>query len=133
MNSNIEKRHQMKTKIMRLIVSLVIGSFGAVSMGAEPTDVAQAMVRGKFNLPVYPGSTLSEKPGLGVSGAMSYMYHTSDSLDVVYAWYKGKLPGGQERLKAPGKWVSYAVPGSEYVNVMLVISNKGGTDIALSP
>lgn len=33
----------------------------------------------------------------------------------------------------PGKVVSYAVPGSAYVNVMLVISNKGGTDVSLSP
>jgi hypothetical protein len=123
----------MKTKAMPFIVSLVLGSFGAASIAAEPTDAPQTMVRGKFNLPIYPGSTLSEKPGLGVSGAMSYMYHTSDSLDVVYSWYKGKLPGGQERMKMPGKMVSYAVPGSEYVNVMVVISNKGGTDIALSP
>ena len=124
---------KLKTRAMSLIVSLVVASFGTVSIGAEPTGAPQTMVRGKFNLPIYPGSTLSEKPGLGVSGAMSYMYHTSDSLDVVYAWYKGKLPGGQERMKMPGKMVSYAVPGSEYVNVMVVISKKGGTDIALSP
>jgi hypothetical protein len=36
-------------------------------------------------------------------------------------------------LKMPGKVVSYAVPGSEYVNVMVVINKKGGTDISLSP
>jgi hypothetical protein len=123
----------MKIKIMRLVVLLVIGSFCTVSMAAGPVDASQTMVPGKFPLPLYPGSTLAEKPGLGFSGAMSYLYYTTDSLDVVYAWYKRKLPGGQERLKMPGKMVSYAVPGSEYVNVMLVISNKGGTDVALSP
>jgi hypothetical protein len=123
----------MKTKVMQLIVSLAIGSFGAVSMAAEPADTPQNMVRGKFTLPIYPGSTLADKPGLGVSGAMSYLYYSTDSLDVVYAWYRGKLPGGQERMKMPGKMVSYAVPGSEYVNVMVVINKKGGTDIALSP
>jgi hypothetical protein len=123
----------MKTKCMQLLVLLVIGSCGAVSMAAEPAGATQTMVQGKFKLPIYPGSTLAEKPQLGVSGAMSYLYYSSDSLDVVYAWYKAKLPGGEERLKMPGKVVSYAVPGSEYVNVMVVINKKGGTDIALSP
>ena len=79
------------------------------------------------------GIDTCRKPGLGVSGATSYLYYTTDSLDVVYAWYKGKVPGGQERIKVPGKIVSYAVPGSAYVNVMLVISKKGGTDVSLSP
>jgi hypothetical protein len=123
----------MKTKLMQLLVLLVVGSFGAVTMATEPAGAAQTMVQGKFKLPIYPGSTLAEKPGLGVSGAMSYLYYTSDSLDVVYAWYKAKLPGGEERLKMPGKVVSYAVPGSEYVNVMVVMNKKGGTDISLSP
>ena len=123
----------MKTKALQLVALLVVGLFGAGSMAAPPTDVTQTVVRGKFNIPIYPGSTLSEKPQIGVSGAMSYMYHTSDGLAVVYAWYRAKLPGGEERFKMPGQAVSYAVPGSEYVNVMVVISNKGGTDIALSP
>ena len=123
----------MKTKIMQIIIALAIGSIGSVSMAGAPPDAPQTMVRGKFTLPIYPGSTLAEKPGLGVSGAMSYLYYTSDSLDVVYAWYKAKLPGGEERMKMPGKVVSYAVHGSEYVNVMVVINKKGGTDIALSP
>ena len=123
----------MKTKFMQLLVLLVIGSFGAVSMAAEPAGATQTMVQGKFKLPIYPGSILAEKPRLGVSGATSYLYYTTDSLDVVYAWYKGKVPGGQERIKVPGKIVSYAVPGSAYVNVMLVISKKGGTDVSLSP
>ena len=123
----------MKTRILRLIIALGIASFGVLAMAAEPMGSAQTMVHGKFNLPIYPGSTLAEKPGLGVSGATSYLYYSTDNLDVVYAWYKAKLPGGQERMKMPGKVVSYAVPGSEYVNVMVVISNKGGTDISLSP
>ena len=123
----------MKNKVMQLVVLLVIGSSCIVSMAAGPADASQTMVPGKFPLPVYPGSTLAEKPGLGVSGAMSYLYYSADSLDVVYAWYKAKLPGGQERMKMPGKAVSYAVAGSEYVNVMVVINKKGGTDIALSP
>jgi hypothetical protein len=123
----------MKNKVMQLVVLLVIGSSCIVSMAAGPADASQTMVPGKFPLPVYPGSTLAEKPGLGVSGATSYLYYTTDSLDVVYAWYKGKVPGGQERIKVPGKIVSYAVPGSAYVNVMLVISKKGGTDVSLSP
>jgi hypothetical protein len=123
----------MKTRIMQLIVLLAIGSFGAVSMAAEPPGATQTVIHGKFNLPIYPGSTLAEKPSLGVSGAMSYLYYSTDSLDVVYAWYKAKLAGGEERMKMPGKAVTYAVPGSEYVNVMVVINKKGGTDIALSP
>lgn len=123
----------MKTRILRLIIALGIASFGVLAMAAEPMGPAQTMVHGKFNLPIYPGSTLAAKPGLGVSGATSYLYYSTDNLDVVYAWYKAKLPGGQERMKMPGKVVSYAVPGSEYVNVMVVISNKGGTDISLSP
>jgi hypothetical protein len=132
MKSNIG-RHQMKTTIMQLIVLLAIGSFGAVSMAAEPPGATQTMIHGKVNLPIYPGSILAEKPRLGVSGATSYLYYSTDNLDVVYAWYKAKLPGGQERMKMPGQAVSYAVPGSEYVNVMVVINKKGGTDIALSP
>lgn len=123
----------MKTMIMQLFIAVIISSLGAVSHAVEPAVASQSMVSGKFNLPIYPGSTLAEKPGLGVSGAMSYLYYTTDSLDVVYAWYRGKLPGGQERMKMPGKMVSYAVPGSEYVNVMVVSSKKGGTDISLSP
>lgn len=123
----------MKTRFLRLIIALGIASFGALAMAAEPMGSAQTMVHGKFTLPIYPGSTLAAKPGLGVSGATSYLYYSTDNLDVVYAWYKAKLPGGQERMKMPGKVVSYAVPGSEYVNVMVVISNKGGTDISLSP
>jgi hypothetical protein len=129
----VEEGYQMKTKILRLIIALGIASFGVVSMAAEPMGSAQTMVHGKFTLPIYPGSTFAEKPGLGVSGATSYLYYSTDNLDVVYAWYKAKLPGGQERMKMPGQAVSYAVPGSEYVNVMVVINKKGGTDIALSP
>jgi hypothetical protein len=133
MNPGIGREQPMKSKIMQLVVALVISLLGPASMAAEPAGTPQSMVRGKFNLPIYPGSTLAEKPGLGVSGATSYLYYSTDSLDVVYAWYKSKLPGGQERMKMPGKMVSYAVPGSEYVNVMVVMSKKGGTDIALSP
>src|ERR1700682_2257879 len=123
----------MKTKILRLIIALGIASFAVVAMAAEPIGSAQTTVHGKFTLPIYPGSTLAAKPGLGVSGATSYLYYSTDNLDVVYAWYKSNLPGGQERMKMPGQAVSYAVPGSEYVNVMVVINKKGGTDIALSP
>jgi hypothetical protein len=123
----------MKIRLMQLVLLLVIGSFCTFSVAAGPADSSQSVVSGKFPLPLYPGSTLAEKPGLGVSGAISYLYYTTDSLDVVYAWYKRKLPGGEERMKMPGKMVSYAVPGSEYVNVMLVISNKGGTEVSLSP
>lgn len=123
----------MKTKFMQLLVLLVIGSFGAASMAAEPAGATQAMVHGKFTLPIYPGSTSASEPGKGLSGGMSYSYYSPDSVEVVYAWYKAKLPGGQERLKVPEKMVSYAVPGSSYVNVMVMIDKKGGSHISLSP
>jgi hypothetical protein len=51
----------MKTKVMQLAVLLVIGSFCTVSMAAGPADASQAIVPGKFPLPVYLGSTLAEK------------------------------------------------------------------------
>lgn len=123
----------MKAKAMQFIAAALIGSFGTALMAAESTDASHAMVQGNFDLPVYPGSILSEKPGLGISGGMSYMYHSSDSVDVVYAWYKGKLPGAGARESARKGRIVHSVPGSKYVNVMVVISNKGGTDIALSP
>lgn len=91
----------MKAKAMQFIAAALIGSFGAALMAAESTDASHAMVHGNFDLPVYPGSILSEKPGLGISGGMSYMYHSSDSVDVVYAWYKGKPPGGRSARKCP--------------------------------
>jgi hypothetical protein len=123
----------MKTKVMQLIVALFIGSFGSVSMAAEPADASKTLVRGNFTLAIYPGSTSAREPGRGVSGGMSYSYYSTDTVDVVYAWYREKLPGGQERVKVPGKLMSYAVPGSKYVNVMVMIDKKGGTNISLSP
>jgi hypothetical protein len=123
----------MKMKIMQLIGALIIASFSAAALAADSASPQQTTVHGKFTLPIYPGSTTASEPGKGLSGGMSYSYYSPDSVEVVYAWYKAKLPGGQERLKVPEKMVSYAVPGSSYVNVMVVIDKKGGSHIALSP
>lgn len=90
-------------------------------------------VRGKVDLPVYPGAVVVEKPTRAISGGLAYHYQSSDPVETVYGWYKDKLAGGQERLHVEGKMASYAAAGSETVNLMVVLAKNGKSDIILSP
>jgi hypothetical protein len=69
---------------------------GSVKVGENAVDPAS------LGLPVYPGASTAEGGGWSMQskegGGQIVTLSTTDSFDVVEAWYKSKMPAGSEAM-----------------------------------
>lgn len=69
-------------------------AMGCVLLGAACASHADAPAGFEWGLPVYPHTTLV---GKNASKASFALYHTTDSVETVTAWYESQLPGDAQR------------------------------------
>ena len=111
------------------------GKEGSMTVGQNAVDVS------KLGLPVYPGASQKDSGGMSTEttrgSSQVVMMTTPDSFDKVYAWYKGQMPAGTEKMHftTPGGALASFVIGAsgakEQKSVMLT-SGKDKTSIMLS-
>ncbi len=108
---------------------------GTAVAGKGAVNAASA----SLGLPVYPGATA--QTGYTGSNAQSsgalVELTTKDSFDKVYAWYKGQLPAGAEKIKtssASGDMAVFQVnkEGEKTQKVITITASSDGTMIQLA-
>lgn len=116
--------------------STLKGKAGELTIGKGAVDAAT------LGIPVYPGAKPSEAGSMAMADTVKgensqlTMLETPDSFDKVYAFYKGQMPSGSEKMKVETGSSSMAEfqvgdTGSADVKNVTISSSNGKTAIEL--
>jgi hypothetical protein len=112
------------------------GKSGELKIGKGAVDAAS------LGIPVYPGAKPSDAGSMAMANTVKgessqlTMLETADSFDKVYAFYKGQLPSGSEKMKVETGGSAMAEfqmgdTGSADVKSVTISSSNGKTAIEL--